>query len=232
MIERTAPPRKLSAATTLFLACRLLLKIDDQGPAGATYGLLVAALRAHIKRCVAFVAKQMRHHALVRRDDRAEILFLKIRPLVVVNGRVCLPLLNGRLLRGSCKLLLTSIQCVKDFRLCPRLAMSSSWRSLAATTSAPADQVAGFKRCCLKSGRHDGSRRNHFFQAEAMTEVGSVGADQPPQPTPRTRLYRGLRGRVSSTIRELLRHQYPCTAPPISVSYCDVPCILPARQMK
>jgi hypothetical protein len=63
------------------------------------------------------------------------------------------------------------------------MGMSSSTRSSAATTSAPAAQPVGFKRCCLKTGRYDGSRRNHFFQAEAMSEVGSVRSRSPPQPT-------------------------------------------------
>ena len=33
----------------------------------------------------------------------------------------------------------------------------------AAMTSARAVQDAAFKNCCLRSGRYDGSKRNHFF---------------------------------------------------------------------
>src|SRR5438876_11530414 len=36
-------------------------------------------------------------------------------------------------------------------------------RSLVATTSARASLDAGFKHCCLRPGRYDGSRKNHFF---------------------------------------------------------------------
>jgi hypothetical protein len=49
-------------------------------------------------------------------------------------------------------------------------------------TSVPADQAAGFKRCCMNTGRYDGSRRNYFFQAEAMSEVGSIRS-RPVNPT-------------------------------------------------
>jgi hypothetical protein len=30
-------------------------------------------------------------------------------------------------------------------------------------TSAPAAPVAGFKKCCLRSGNYDGSRRSYYF---------------------------------------------------------------------
>ena len=36
-------------------------------------------------------------------------------------------------------------------------------KSLAGTTFAHAAQDTGFKNCCLRSGRYDGSLRNHFF---------------------------------------------------------------------
>src|SRR5881396_2049040 len=39
----------------------------------------------------------------------------------------------------------------------------SSAKSWAETTSAHAAQDAGFKNCCMYSGRYDGSLRNHFF---------------------------------------------------------------------
>src|SRR5260370_474894 len=36
-------------------------------------------------------------------------------------------------------------------------------RSSVATTFARAAPDTGFKNCCLRSGRYDGSRKNHFF---------------------------------------------------------------------
>src|SRR5439155_21527771 len=39
----------------------------------------------------------------------------------------------------------------------------NSAKSSVATTFARAAQDAGFKNCCLCSGRYDGSRKNHFF---------------------------------------------------------------------
>jgi hypothetical protein len=43
------------------------------------------------------------------------------------------------------------------------MATLSSSKSSVATTSARADQDAGFKRCCLQSGRYDGAERAHYF---------------------------------------------------------------------
>src|SRR6185503_19322328 len=43
------------------------------------------------------------------------------------------------------------------------MAGRSFTKSSAATTSARAAQGAGFKNCCLRSGRFDGSPRNYFF---------------------------------------------------------------------
>ena len=40
---------------------------------------------------------------------------------------------------------------------------SSSLKNSGATTCALAVQDAAFKKCCLRSGRYDGSKRNHFF---------------------------------------------------------------------
>src|SRR5205823_12921817 len=39
----------------------------------------------------------------------------------------------------------------------------NSAKSWGETTFARAVQDAGFKNCCLRSGRYDGSLRNHFF---------------------------------------------------------------------
>jgi hypothetical protein len=36
-------------------------------------------------------------------------------------------------------------------------------RNLGATISVRADPAGAFKRCCLRSGRYDGSERNYFF---------------------------------------------------------------------
>jgi len=43
-------------------------------------------------------------------------------------------------------------------------------------TFAPAAPDAGFKRCCLKAGRYDGTLRNDFFQAEGMSMAGFLGS--------------------------------------------------------
>src|SRR5437867_4257961 len=43
-------------------------------------------------------------------------------------------------------------------------------RSSVATTSARVAQDARFKNCCLRSGRYDGSRKNHFFPRVVRTE--------------------------------------------------------------
>src|SRR5689334_24076023 len=40
--------------------------------------------------------------------------------------------------------------------------MSNSSKSLDATTSARAARGGCFKRCCMKSGRYDGSERSHY----------------------------------------------------------------------
>jgi len=37
-------------------------------------------------------------------------------------------------------------------------------RSSVAMTLARAVQDAAFKNCCLRSGRYDGSQRNHYFR--------------------------------------------------------------------
>src|SRR5438445_4263230 len=43
-------------------------------------------------------------------------------------------------------------------------------RSSVATTFARAAPDTGFKNCCLRSGRYDGSRKNHFFPRVVRTE--------------------------------------------------------------
>jgi len=43
------------------------------------------------------------------------------------------------------------------------MAMSNCSKNWDATTFAPADQDTGFKRCCLKSKRFDGSQRDDYF---------------------------------------------------------------------
>ena len=43
-------------------------------------------------------------------------------------------------------------------------AIKSWWRSWAGTTSVPVTPVGGFKNCCLRSGRFDGSERNHYVR--------------------------------------------------------------------
>ena len=48
-------------------------------------------------------------------------------------------------------------------------AMSSFTRNWGATICARAAQGFGFKRCCMGSGRYDGTLRNHFFQAQRLT---------------------------------------------------------------
>ena len=57
--------------------------------------------------------------------------------------------------------------CVSDGKPLRRLPVISkirnSPRSSVETTFARAVQDAGFKNCCLRSGRYDGSRKNHFF---------------------------------------------------------------------
>ena len=45
-------------------------------------------------------------------------------------------------------------------RSCEQRNSAKSW---AGTTFARAAQDTGFKNCCLRSGRYDGSRKNHFF---------------------------------------------------------------------
>jgi hypothetical protein len=49
------------------------------------------------------------------------------------------------------------------------LAMLNFTKSWGATTRVLAVQGSGFKRCCMKSGRYDGTRRNHYFQAKSLT---------------------------------------------------------------
>src|SRR4051794_16380608 len=50
-------------------------------------------------------------------------------------------------------------------------------KSSAATTSARAAQDGGFKNCCLRSGRYDGSRKNHFFPGIIRTQF--LRAEEP-----------------------------------------------------
>ena len=92
------------------------------------------------------------------------------------------------------------------------MATSSFSKSSAATTSAPADQAAGFKRCCLNGGRYDGSRRNHFFQAEAMScgRLHPEPTSQPNRPLDRGPTARS-HARVSVKIRDLLCIQFAYT---------------------
>jgi hypothetical protein len=63
------------------------------------------------------------------------------------------------------------------------MATSSSAKGSAATICARAAPDAGFKRCCLASERYDGSLRNHFFQAEALSAAGIVPSDETGKPT-------------------------------------------------
>jgi hypothetical protein len=86
---------------------------------------------------------------------------------------------------------------------------SSSSRSSAAMTSVPADQAAGFKRCCMNTGRYDGSRRNYFFQAEAG-RLHPEPTSQPNRPVDRGPIARS-HARVSLKIRDLLCIQFACT---------------------
>ena len=46
--------------------------------------------------------------------------------------------------------------------------MSSFTRSWGATTCVRAVPGSGFKRCCMSSGRYDGTLRNHYFQAQRL----------------------------------------------------------------
>jgi len=46
--------------------------------------------------------------------------------------------------------------------------MSNSSKNSAAMISARAALDAGFKACCMASGGHDGSNRNHYFQRVAV----------------------------------------------------------------
>ncbi len=39
-------------------------------------------------------------------------------------------------------------------------------------TSAHAARERDFKRCCLRSGRYDGTNRNHYFQRVRLGAVG------------------------------------------------------------
>src|SRR5260221_3616807 len=54
-------------------------------------------------------------------------------------------------------------------------------RSSVATTFARAAPDTGFKNCCLRSGRYDGSRKNHFFPRVIRTEfLRAEGHGLPP----------------------------------------------------
>ena len=67
----------------------------------------------------------------------------------------------------------------------------NSARSLGATISVRAVRDTAFKNCCLRSGRFDGSKRNHFFPrvvinqfpAGRRTWVTSVKGQLPRSPT-------------------------------------------------
>jgi len=39
----------------------------------------------------------------------------------------------------------------------------NSWRNSAATTCARVAPAAAFKRCCLRTGKFDGTNRDYFF---------------------------------------------------------------------
>jgi len=43
------------------------------------------------------------------------------------------------------------------------MARKNSWRNSGEMTCARAVPGKGFKRCCLKSGHYDGSKRDYFF---------------------------------------------------------------------
>jgi hypothetical protein len=59
------------------------------------------------------------------------------------------------------------------------MATKNCSRSSGATIRAHVTQGAAFKRCCLKSGRYDGSKRNYFFQrlitGPPTSPTGGVG---------------------------------------------------------
>jgi hypothetical protein len=49
------------------------------------------------------------------------------------------------------------------------MAMWSFMKSWGATTCVRVALDSGFKRCCMRSARYDGTRRNHYFQAQELT---------------------------------------------------------------
>jgi hypothetical protein len=57
---------------------------------------------------------------------------------------------------------------------------------LAATISARADLAEVFKKCCLESGKYDGSNRNYFFPRviQNLNGPGQTPAPPPAAPLP------------------------------------------------
>jgi len=47
-------------------------------------------------------------------------------------------------------------------------------RNWGATIYAHADPAAGFKNCCMSSGKFDGSRRQHFFPRVKSYQTGQL----------------------------------------------------------
>jgi hypothetical protein len=52
-------------------------------------------------------------------------------------------------------------------------------KGLAATIHARATQDAGFKRCCMLTGRYDGIERDYFFSRLTTGLAGNAGAVSP-----------------------------------------------------
>ena len=75
-------------------------------------------------------------------------------------------------LRGSGALLNGPANGAGDFRPRPKsnaaaagcTAIKSWWKSSAGRISVPAVQGADFKKCCLSSGRYDGSERDYYLR--------------------------------------------------------------------
>ena len=44
----------------------------------------------------------------------------------------------------------------------------SPWKNSGGRTCVRAAQDAGFKRCCLRTGKYDGGNRNYFFPGVAL----------------------------------------------------------------
>src|SRR5262245_48538128 len=75
------------------------------------------------------------------------------------------------------------------------MAMSSLSRSSGAGICAHAAPGAGFKRCCLRSGRYDGAQRTYYFPAEGIGEqrdaIPTAWPDSQQDQTPARSLHLG-----------------------------------------